>query len=71
MVNDAGALRKRNVVRRRSNKCQSLKQRRVGKLKILLEFLSPKKLRSEGFELLNGQRSAGKDVEIRRRIKCH
>ncbi len=71
MVNDADALRKRSVVRRRSGKCQSLKQRRVGKLKILLEFLSPKKLRSEGFELLNGQRSAGKDVEIRRRIKCH
>ena len=70
MVNDAGALRKRNAVKEKS-KCQSLKQRRVGKLKILLEFLSPKKLRSEGFELLNGQRSAGKDVEIRRRIKCH
>ena len=70
MVNDADALRKRSG-RNGNGKCQSLKQKRVGKLKILLEFLSPKKLRSEGFELLNGQRSAGKDVEIRRRIKCH
>ena len=69
MVNAEVDQRKRNAVKR--NKCQSLKQKRVGKLKILLEFLGPKKLRSEDFELLNGQRSAGKDVEIRRRIKCH
>ena len=66
MVNAEVDQRKRNAVKR--NKCQSLKQKRVGKLKILLEFLSPKKLRSEDFELLNGQRSAGKDeVNLRRR----
>lgn len=67
MVNAEVDQRKRNAVRKR-NKCQSLKQKRVGKLKILLEFLGPKKLRSEDFELLNGQRSAGKDeVNLRRR----